>query len=169
MLGGARGQQLSSCLASSSRVMAHSHTHTHTHTHTHAPLFPMGALVHFVHSKSMFTTHVSMPPYCPMTPPTVLYTTECLCVSHVMPCGNKICTGTSACVVSSLSVYQPSPFKCVLCSLCFCTRLMSCLPTFLQNGRDCFLLACVEGHQEIVRELLTKDKVDQNVVNEVRN
>ena len=46
---------------------------------------------------------------------------------------------------------------------------MSCLPTFLQNGRDCFLVACVAGHQEIVRELLTKDKVDQNVVDEVRN
>ena len=46
---------------------------------------------------------------------------------------------------------------------------MSCLPTFLQNGRDCFLLACVEGHQEIVHELLTKDKVDQNVVDKVRN
>ena len=46
---------------------------------------------------------------------------------------------------------------------------MSCLPTFLQSGKDCFLLACEEGHQEIVRELLTKDKVDQNVVDEVRN
>ena len=43
------------------------------------------------------------------------------------------------------------------------------MPTFLQNGRDCFLLACVEGHQEIVCELLTKDKVDQNVVDKVRN
>ena len=47
---------------------------------------------------------------------------------------------------------------------------MSCLPTFLQSsGLDCFLLACLEGHQEIVRELLTTDKVDQNVVDEVRN
>ena len=46
---------------------------------------------------------------------------------------------------------------------------MSCLPTFLQEGQDCFLLACMEGHQKIVRELLTKDKVDQNVVNKVRN
>ena len=41
--------------------------------------------------------------------------------------------------------------------------------TSLQDGYDCFLLACAEGHQEIVRELLTKVKVDQNVVNEVRN
>ena len=46
---------------------------------------------------------------------------------------------------------------------------MSCMPTFLQNGRDCFLLACMKGHQEIVFELLTKDKVDQNVVDKVRN
>ena len=46
---------------------------------------------------------------------------------------------------------------------------MSCLPTFLQSGKDCFLLACMEGHQEIVCELLTKDKVDQNVVDKVRN
>ena len=46
---------------------------------------------------------------------------------------------------------------------------MSCLPTFLQDGKDCFLLACLKGHQEIVCELLTKDKVDQNVVDEVRN
>ena len=46
---------------------------------------------------------------------------------------------------------------------------MSCLLTFLQSDKDCFLLACEEGHQEIVRELLTKDKVDQNVVDEVRN
>ena len=46
---------------------------------------------------------------------------------------------------------------------------MSCLPTFLQDGKDCFLLACRFGHEEIVCELLTKDKVDQNVVDEVRN
>ena len=46
---------------------------------------------------------------------------------------------------------------------------LSCLTTFLQDGKDCFLLACEEGHQEIVRELLTKDKVDQNVVDNVRN
>ena len=46
---------------------------------------------------------------------------------------------------------------------------MSCLPTFLQSGKDCFLLACREGRQDIVRELLTKDKVDQNVVEKVRN
>ena len=46
---------------------------------------------------------------------------------------------------------------------------MSCLPTFLQEGQDCFLLACMKGHQEIVHELLTKDKVDQNVVDKVRN
>ena len=48
-------------------------------------------------------------------------------------------------------------------------KVMSCLPTFLQNGRDCFLVACGKGHRDIVRELLTKDKVDQNVVNKVRN
>ena len=42
-------------------------------------------------------------------------------------------------------------------------------PSFIQNGRDCFLLACEAGHQEIVCELLTKDKVDQNVVDKVRN
>ena len=41
--------------------------------------------------------------------------------------------------------------------------------TFLQGGQDCFLLACEEGHEEIVRELLTKDKVDWNVVDNVRN
>ena len=45
---------------------------------------------------------------------------------------------------------------------------MSCLLTFLQSGQDCFLSACKEGHEEIVRELLTKDKVDQNVVDNVR-
>ena len=56
-----------------------------------------------------------------------------------------------------------------VCSLCFCTRVMSCVPTFFQNGHDSFLLACLMGHQEIVCELLTKDKVDWNVVNEVRN
>ena len=38
-----------------------------------------------------------------------------------------------------------------------------------QGGQDCFLLACSSGHQGIVRELLTKDKVDQNVVDKVRN
>ena len=41
--------------------------------------------------------------------------------------------------------------------------------TFLQGGHDWFLLACGFGHQEIVRELLTKDKVDRNVVDDVRN
>ena len=41
--------------------------------------------------------------------------------------------------------------------------------TFLQYGLDCFLLACEVGHQEIVCELLTKDKVEQNVVTKVRN
>ena len=45
---------------------------------------------------------------------------------------------------------------------------MEGLPLFVQNGQDCFLLACGLGHQEIVRELLTRDKVDQNVVDEVR-
>ena len=39
----------------------------------------------------------------------------------------------------------------------------------LQSGQDCFLLACEAGHEEIVRELLTKDKMDQNVVDNVRN
>ena len=43
------------------------------------------------------------------------------------------------------------------------------LPTYLQVGNDCFLLACWLDHEEIVRELLTKDKVDQNVVDNVRN
>ena len=38
-----------------------------------------------------------------------------------------------------------------------------------QSGQDCFLLACWHGHLGIVRELLTKDKVDQNVVDKVRN
>ena len=64
-----------------------------------------------------------------------------------------------------------STFKCVVCSLCFCT-IKSILPrllTSLQDGKDCFLLACGLGYQEIVRELLTKDKVDQNVVDKVRN
>ena len=46
---------------------------------------------------------------------------------------------------------------------------MPCLPTFLQGGLDCFLIACKEGHQEIVRELLTRDEVDRNVVDEVRS
>ena len=41
--------------------------------------------------------------------------------------------------------------------------------TFLQSGHDSFLVACARGHQEIVRELLTKDKADQNVVAKVRN
>ena len=57
----------------------------------------------------------------------------------------------------------------VLCVACFWTRVMSCLPTFLQDGLDCFLLACMLGHREIVCELLTRDKVDQNVVAKVRN
>ena len=48
-------------------------------------------------------------------------------------------------------------------------KVMPCLPTFLQDGLDCFLLACKEGHQEIVRELLTRDEVDRNVVDEVRS
>ena len=39
----------------------------------------------------------------------------------------------------------------------------------LQNGQDCFLLACEEGHEEIVCELLTKDEVDRTVVDNVRN
>ena len=39
----------------------------------------------------------------------------------------------------------------------------------LQSGQDCFLLACEMGHEEIVRELLTKDKMDRNVVDNVRN
>ena len=56
-----------------------------------------------------------------------------------------------------------------MCSLCFCTKIISCLLTFFQDGLDCFLLACGFGHQEIVRELLTKDKVDRNVVDDVRN
>ena len=46
---------------------------------------------------------------------------------------------------------------------------MLCLATFLQGGLDCFLLACKEGHQEIVHELLTRDEVDQNVVDKVRS
>ena len=39
----------------------------------------------------------------------------------------------------------------------------------LQDGKDCFLFACEMGHQKIVRELLTKDNVDQNVLDKVRN
>ena len=46
---------------------------------------------------------------------------------------------------------------------------MEGLSLIVQNGQDCFLLACGLGHQEIIRELLTRDKVDQNVVDEVRN
>ena len=57
-------------------------------------------------------------------------------------------------------------------SIVFCVflhkRNVICLLTFLQSSQDCFLLACKEGHEEIVRELLTKDKVDRNVVNTVR-
>ena len=57
-----------------------------------------------------------MPPSCPLTLPTVLYSSECLCVSHVMPCGNKICIGTSARVISSLSTNcYPSNVFCVAC------------------------------------------------------
>ena len=52
---------------------------------------------------------------------------------------------------------------------CVSTRVMSCLPVFLQSGQDCWLLACEVGYKEIVHELLTKDKVDRNVVDEVRN
>ena len=40
---------------------------------------------------------------------------------------------------------------------------------YLQSGNDCFLLACCNDHEVIVRELLAKDKVNQNVVNNVRN
>ena len=39
----------------------------------------------------------------------------------------------------------------------------------VRTCHDCFLLACLCGHEVIVRELLTKDKVDQNVVDNVRN
>ena len=60
--------------------------------------------------------------------------------------------------------------QCVTYVYSMCTKVLKvCLPTYLQGGNDCFLLACRHGHEEIVRELLTKDKVDQNVVNNVRN
>ena len=55
----------------------------------------------------------------------------------------------------------------VLCVACGCDAI--CLPTFFQSGQDCFLLACGLGHQEIVRELLTRDKVERNVVDKVKN
>ena len=55
------------------------------------------------------------------------------------------------------------------CAACVSTRVMSCLPVFFQSGQDCFLLGCEVGYKEIVHELLMKDKVDQNVVDEVRN
>ena len=87
----------------------------------------------------------------------------CLC-STCDACGNIICNGTSV-HVATVTLQN---VLCT-CAACFCPKVMSCLPTFLQYGLDCFLLACLEGHQEIVRELLTKDKVDQNVVDKVRN
>ena len=79
---------------------------------------------------------------CQTTLPTDLYSAESLCIPHVI-----------SCEVAFVLV----------------TFSLSCLPTFLQDGRDCFLLACKEGHQEIVCELLKKDKVDRNVVDNVRN
>ena len=108
-----------------------------------------------------------MLPSCPTTLPTDLYSAESLCPT----CDVKLlssCTHTSVYTHLILNVYQMLPLKCFLCSLHFCTKVMSCLPTFLQSGQDCFLLACVAGHEDIVRELLTKEKVDQNVVNNVR-
>ena len=40
---------------------------------------------------------LSILPSCPTTLPTVLYSAECLCVPHVMPCGCTVCSGTCAC------------------------------------------------------------------------
>ena len=70
-------------------------------------------------------------------------------------------------------LYSVCHVKCLLQCVTYvysCTKVIKvCLPTYLQNGDDCFLLACWNGHEVIVRELLTKDKVDQNVVDNVRN
>ena len=101
----------------------------------------------------------------------MIHSHVCVCTSLCSTC-DALCKYSILCYFCTCcipSVYQPSPFKYVLCSLCFCTRLISCVPTFLQIGRDCFLLACQKGHEEIVRDLFTKYKVDQNVVDEVRN
>ena len=37
----------------------------------------------------------------------------------------------------------------------------------LQNDLDSFILACYHGHRRLVRELITKYKMNQHVVNEV--
>ena len=89
--------------------------------------------------------------------------------SHVMLCAKAICTGTSAHVVSTLSTNcHPANVLRVAC-VSAQAKVMPCLTTFLQRGQDCFLIACEVGHQEIVRELLTRDEVDRNVVDEVRS
>ena len=55
---------------------------------------------------------LSMPPSCPTTPPTVLYSAECLCVPHVMPCGNTIHIFT--CCIQSVYRHLSNVF-CVVC------------------------------------------------------
>ena len=104
---------------------------------------------------------------CPTTPPTVMCSAKCLCV-HMLCCGEVLLALVLLHMlhVSTLSTHcHPS----VLCVALFLYKVMPCLPTFLQRGRDCFLIACKEGHQEIVHELLTRDEVDRNAVDKVRN
>ena len=37
----------------------------------------------------------------------------------------------------------------------------------VQNDLDSFILACYHGHRRLVRELITKYKMNQHIVNEV--
>ena len=71
-----------------------------------------------------------------------------------------------ACIMHIQSVDQVY-FFCVFSASAQVYSVMS--TNFLQSGQDCFLFACLEGHQTIVHELLTRYKVDQNVVDNVRN
>ena len=134
----------------------------------------MGALMHFVHSY--ICSHASL---------SSNDTTHCLVqcrvslCSHVMPCEPfalvllhmllYIYFILLYLLYISTSVYLLQHPYNVLCLAIACVFDAICLPTFLQRDQDCFLLACGLGHQEIVRELLTRDKVDRNVVDKVRN
>ena len=74
----------------------------------------MGALVHFVHSY-IYCTYFPFLSLAQRHQP-LSCKVQIVCVQHVMPCGNTICTGTSACVVCSLSTnHHPSNVFCVAC------------------------------------------------------
>ena len=102
------------------------------------------------------------------------HTTHCHGQCRVSLCSHVIsmlCRNAITLVLLHMLLYVyllQHPYN-VLCLAIACVFDAICLPTFFQSGQDCFLLACGLGHQEIVRELLTRDEVDRNVVDKVRN